>query len=227
MLGGRGGLSPVTAIFSVLTRQRIGLTLPVVTPFDQCFAFVILREGGFSNNPKDPGGVTGAGGVTLSAVRLRDHDKDGRLDFDLDRDGVVTEADMRALRADSPEVRELYLDDYWTPARCDDMPTTLKLPVFDCAINSGPRTAIALLQKALGVQADGVVGPHTIVAAHDPEAIERYMAERAVFYARQEMRQHLAVGEASAFVAGTRAPVFLRGWSRRLAAVQTAALRMI
>lgn len=194
--------------------------------FDECFSFVIAREGGFSNNPQDPGGITGAGGVTLRAVRLRDHDHDGRLDFDLDRDGDVDEADMRALRADSPETRELYIDEYWTPARADDMPPVLKLPVFDCAINSGPRTALALLQRALGVTADGVVGPNTIVAAHDPEALERYIAERAVFYARQEARQHTDHGQAAAFIAGTRPPIFLRGWSRRLAAVQTAALRM-
>lgn len=196
--------------------------------FLQCFAFVIQREGGFSNNPADPGGITGAGGVTLRAVKLRDHDKDGRLDFDLDRDGDVDIDDMRALRSDSPETRDLYLDDYWIPSRCDDMPTLLKLPVFDCAINSGPRTAISLLQRALGVEADGVVGPHTIVAAHEPEALERFIAERAVFYARQEVRaQFKEHGNADDFAGGAKPPVFLRGWARRLAAVQSFALRMI
>jgi len=183
------------------------------------------------DNPRDPGGVTGAGGITLRAVKLRDFDRDGKLDFDLDHDGDVDRVDMLALRADDPRVAEIYLDDYWILVRprsgqivtCGTFGPLVALCLFDCCINSGPRTAVALLQRAIGATPDGMAGPKTLALAKG-EVLEAFVAERSVFYARQETRQHF--GDMRAFAAGTAPPVFLRGWARRLARVQTKCIEM-
>lgn len=203
---------------------------------------VLSEEGGFVDNPKDPGGVTGAGGITLRSVKLRDHDKDGHLDFDLDGDGDVDREDMLLLRANDPRVADVYLMDYWIlvskpdgiskAVTCADFGPRLALAVFDCSINSGPRTAVALLQRAVGAVEDGIPGPKTIAkVAAQAEALELYVAQRGLFYARQEARQFLGSGPVATEQAVSRftkgaAPVFLNGWLRRLARVHTACVLM-
>jgi len=137
-------------------------------------------EGGFSNDPDDPGGATNRG-ISLRAVRLRDHDRDGLLDFDLDRDGDVDEDDMRLVS--EADARRVLVEDYWQPSRAFLLPRRLAIAVFDAAVNCGPRVAVALLQRALGLKEDGIVGPKTVAAAtRDPEALARYGAARARFY---------------------------------------------
>lgn len=197
--------------------------------FQRCMIFTRREEGGFVDNPRDPGGVTGAGGVTLRAVKLRDHDKDGRLDFDVDKDGDVDRDDMRALDATDPRVEDFYLQDYWTlamnptqPVTCDAFTSRMALAVFDMSINSGPRAAITILQRSLGLVADGVVGQKTILAARRQDALPFYIAERAVFMARQEAKQYLQIGDRAPvgppekFASGELGPMLLRGWFRRL-----------
>jgi lysozyme family protein len=200
--------------------------------FQDCLDFVIEEEGGFTNHPDDPGGVTGAGGVTLRSVRLRDHDKDGNLDFDLDGDGDVDEADMRLLQSDSPALAEYYFTDYWNllnGVTCGDFGPALALPVFDCAINSGPRRAVALLQRALGLglKVDGVPGPKTITASKRGDALTLYIAERGVHYGRCEAKVQLDKLASPQYAEGKVQPIFLRGWMRRLARVHERALDMV
>lgn len=142
-------------------------------------------EGGFSDNPEDHGGPTGAGGVSLRAVRLRDHDHDGRLDFDLNRDGVVDAADMRLVKAE--DVRRLAEEDYWSLANCAAFPPRLAVALLDTAWLCGPRGAVAILQRALGLKEDGVAGPITVSAA------QRKAGALAAFLTRRyEFHQHSA-----------------------------------
>ena len=56
--------------------------------FERAFRLLLRAEGGYVNDPNDAGGATNHG-ISLRAVRLRDVDRDGHLDFDLDRDGDV------------------------------------------------------------------------------------------------------------------------------------------
>lgn len=98
--------------------------------------------------------------MSWRAVRLRDVDKDGLLDFD--HDGDVDAADIQLITRAHAEL--LFRQDYWDPCRCDELPPGLAIAVADAAYNQGPRTAGALLQRALGVTQDGIVGDKTIRA---------------------------------------------------------------
>ena len=57
---------------------------------------------------------------------------------------------------------EIYLDRYWFPARCHELPAFMQLPVMNCAVNCGVSTAIKTLQKTVGVETDGKFGPQTM-----------------------------------------------------------------
>lgn len=80
---------------------------------------------------------------------------------------------------------QIYWRDYWIPNRCEDMPIRTAAAYFDACVNQGPNLAAVALQRALGVKADGVVGPITLAAARsseDTELVWRVLAERAWQY---------------------------------------------
>lgn len=85
---------------------------------------------------------------------------------------------------------------YWDGAVCDALPRLAALTVFDHSINAGPVAAIKVLQRALGVTPDGVVGPQTRAAIrsfqlHESELAERVCWERIRFYVDLAKNQRL------------------------------------
>lgn len=119
---------------------------------------IVAREGGYVNDPDDPGGATNYG-VTIHTMR--------ELGLDLDRDGDVDPADVRAL----PRARavEIFVDRYYRRTRIADLPEVLQPSVFDMNVNSGAN-AIRILQRLLRemgqrVSVDGTIGPLTATAA--------------------------------------------------------------
>lgn len=114
--------------------------------FAACIAVVLANEGGFANNPADPGGATNMGIThgTLGAWRNAD----------------VTVDDVRRLTVD--EAKAIYSANYWTRNRCDQMAPGVDLAVLDFAVNSGG--AIREIQRKLGVTPDGAVGQLTLSA---------------------------------------------------------------
>lgn len=119
---------------------------------------IVAREGGYVNDPDDPGGATNHG-VTIHTMR--------GLDLDLDGDGTVDAADVRAL----PQARavDIFIDHYFHRARIDLLPEVLQASVFDMQVNSGTN-AIKILQRLLRrmgqtVAVDGRIGPQTAAAA--------------------------------------------------------------
>ncbi|MCR8725460.1 holin-associated N-acetylmuramidase [Frigidibacter sp. ROC022] len=119
---------------------------------------IIAREGGYVDDPDDPGGATKYG-VTIGTLQ--------RLGRDLDGDGRVTLADLRRLgRADA---REIFLRDYYRRPGIDRLPEVLRPPVFDMYVNAGAN-AVKILQALLNdmgqrLAVDGLIGPQTIAAA--------------------------------------------------------------
>lgn len=113
--------------------------------FEDAFDRLLGHEGGYSNHPADKGGET-MWGVTVKVAREA---------------GYVGE--MR----DMPQkvAQAIYKARYWSKCRCDELPAEIRFDVFDCAVNSGVSTSIQLLQKALGVKEDGIIGEQTISAA--------------------------------------------------------------
>ena len=169
----------------------------MISNFPASLALILKSEGGFVNHPRDPGGMTNLG-VTRNVWR----------DW-VNRD--VDEAEMRSL---TPElVTPLYKDRYWDACKCDDLPRGVDYAVFDSAVNMGPSRAAKLLQAALEVKADGVIGRATIAAATavDPvELLEAFSQGKEAFY------QSLATFQ-----------TFGKGWLNRVAHVQNAAEQMI
>jgi lysozyme family protein len=100
----------------------------------KCLPITLKFEGGFSDNPKDPGGAT-MNGITLATFRRY-------------RPGA-TKADLRAI---SPEVRQvIYSDGYWRPISGDNLPPGVDLAAFDYGVNSGPGAANKALAATVGL----------------------------------------------------------------------------
>ena len=127
------------------------------TNFDRCLSEVLQHEGGWVDDPHDPGGAT-MRGITIGTFRAWK----GR---------GVTKAELRAIT--DADLRAIYHQKYWDAVRGDDLPAGLDLVAFDAAVNSGPSRGAKWLQTALGVAADGKIGPATIAAARkaQPEAV--------------------------------------------------------
>lgn len=130
-------------------------------------------EGGFSNNPHDPGGAT------MEGVTQRVYDA-YRIVHKLPRAPVS--------QIPNDELDDIYQKQYWNPIRGDILPSGLDASVFDTSVNSGPTEAIILLQKALGVTADGHIGLMTLAKLRGVNDIEglisRYNALRLGFMHR-------------------------------------------
>ena len=125
---------------------------------EQVAAQIVAREGGYVDDPDDPGGATNHG-VTLATMR--------RLGLDLDRNGRIDRADVRALGAD--QAARIYVDHYFRRPGLDRLPVQVQASVFDMQVNAGAM-AVRLLQRLLTRMGhacgdDGIVGPRTAAAA--------------------------------------------------------------
>jgi lysozyme family protein len=131
-----------------------------MTWFDQCFDKLISHEGGYVNDPRDPGGETKYG------ISKR----------------AYPQVDIKNLTLDA--AKAIYKRDYWDRAQCDKLPPQLAYLLFDAAVNSGIGQAIRFLQRAVNLADDGVIGPMTLAAVGrvDAEAISaRFLGQRLEF----------------------------------------------
>lgn len=144
---------------------------------------IIAREGGYVNDPDDPGGATKYG-VTVHTMR--------RLGLDLDGDGQVDAADVRRLTR--AEAERIFIRYYYNDPGIHRLPEVLRASVFDMYVNAGGN-AVKILQRLLGamgqkVAVDGLIGPQTIGAAFvaaraAPEHIaDAYAIARRNYYLR-------------------------------------------
>ena len=91
--------------------------------------------------------------------------------------------DVASLTVD--EATDYYQNNYWSQTCCDQLPWPIGVLVFDSAVNQGDGMAERLLQAALGVDVDGIIGPQTLAAAHRADTWDlaaRYSAKRALAY---------------------------------------------
>lgn len=112
---------------------------------EQALKRLLGNEGGYSDNPADPGGKT-MYGITERVARAYGY-----------------KGEMRDLPLSI--ATDIYRVNYWAPIRADQLPESLRFHVFDAAVNSGPGQAIKWLQQAANVAQDGVIGARTISAA--------------------------------------------------------------
>jgi lysozyme family protein len=131
-----------------------------MTALDQAWVLVLQSEGGYSNDPADPGGETKYG---------------------ISKRAYPTE-DVKSLTVE--RAKEIFRRDFWDAMHCGEMPAALALAVADAAFNHGPRTATEMLQDALGVKRDGILGPTTLRhASHaGPDVVIRFCRLRVTRY---------------------------------------------
>jgi lysozyme family protein len=149
---------------------------------------IIAREGGFVDDPDDPGGATKFG-VTIHTLR--------RLGLDLDGDGTVSAADVR--RLSRQQARDIFVRHYFEAPRIGLLPEPLQPSVFDMHVNAGAH-AVRILQRLLNdmghdLQVDGAIGPRTAGAAHQAQRlapghlVDAYgIARRNYYYALADRR---------------------------------------
>lgn len=123
--------------------------------FDTCMKHILRYEGGYSNHPKDPGGVT------LEGVIQRVYDA-YRKKKNLPQKVLTKE--MRYTPDWIRERNEIYRVQYWDAVKGDILPKGVDLVVFDGAVNSGPAQSIKWLQRALNVPAIDGIGEITLAA---------------------------------------------------------------
>jgi len=120
---------------------------------------IVIREGGFVNDPDDPGGATNFG-VTIHTMRA--------LGLDLDGDGDVDERDVLNLARE--QAVDIFIEHYFHRPRIAQLPQALHPSVFDMYVNAGSN-AVRILQRllrdmGLDIAVDGAIGPQTVRAAH-------------------------------------------------------------
>ncbi|TGQ69858.1 hypothetical protein EN829_013200 [Mesorhizobium sp. M00.F.Ca.ET.186.01.1.1] len=162
--------------------------------FARALLLVLKSEGGWSDDPADPGGAT-MKGVTLANFR-----RYVKAD--------ATKADLRKIGDD--QVATVYRRFYWDAVAGAELPDGVDYAVFDFAVNSGPGRAAKYLQSVAGAVQDGHIGPATLAAiAARPAgvAIDNLCDARLAFLKRLPTW-----------------PNFGRGWSARVQSVRSQAL---
>jgi lysozyme family protein len=165
--------------------------------WEQCFALILKEEGGFVDDPRDPGGATNLGCTKAAWEAYVGHE--------------VTKNDIKALTP--KDVMPLYKSKYWDKIKGDELPSGVDYAVFDFAINSGPSRAAKTLQSVVGVATDGSIGPATLAALETSnirDIATRICEERLAFL------QGLPTW-------GT----FGKGWDARVSRVENIAFRMV
>jgi len=169
--------------------------------FDTCLPFTLREEGGYVDDPADPGGATNMG-ITLATYREWSDSPDLGP-------AQVQEMTRRTARA-------IYRSSYWNPLRADALPVGVDLSVFDMGVNAGIWRSARLLQRAIGFagdEIDGCIGPETLGTAAKcvPRTLVNDLADRqADFYK--------SLDDFNTFGAG---------WLNRTQARRAAALAMI
>lgn len=149
---------------------------------------IVAREGGYVNDPDDPGGATNFG-VTLATMR--------RIGLDVNGDGRIDTADVRALTRAQAE--QVFVEHYFRRPRLAQLPGILQASVFDMYVNAGAN-AVKILQRLVtrmgfATGADGIIGPSTLAmvgqaaaAAPDHLADAYGIARRNYYYSLADQR---------------------------------------
>ena len=166
----------------------------MISNWDKSFTLLLKSEGGYVDNPADPGGRTNLG-VTQNTWESWV----GR---------PSNEKEMRGLTPS--DVAPLYKKKFWDACSCDDLPAGVDYLVFDFAVNAGVGRSAKTLQSAVGATPDGSIGKVTVAAANGIPAsdlIEKFSQIKTEFY--QSLPTFSTFG---------------KGWLNRVAAVKEQAI---
>lgn len=150
--------------------------------FDTIFERLMLHEGGYVNHPSDPGGET-MYGVTKRVAQAHGYFGDMRK---------LPKSTAKAITEKS----------YYKAVKGDQLDRLIAWQLTDAAYNHGNRQAVKFLQRAVGVTADGVIGPRTLAAVAEMDkndVVFLFLAERLEFFTNLRIWQ-----------------TFGKGWARRI-----------
>lgn len=116
--------------------------------FEEALGYVLKHEGGYVNDPKDPGGPTNRGINIFTLQRWRKR--------------PMTARDVQSLTL--METKQIYDAYYWDSMLLDDVPKGVDYAMFSCGVLAGTGTAVRFCQKVVGAQVDGRMGKLTIAA---------------------------------------------------------------
>ena len=177
----------------------------MIENWDKSFNLVINSEGGFTNDQRDSGNhlPDGRQGSTMLGCT--------QANWEAYVGHKVTQDDMKKLTKD--DVMPLYKKNYWDAVKGDDLPSGVDYAAFDFAINAGPAASRKMIQRALGVTADGAFGPMTMAAIQKADA--------------KELLQKFSDAKTNFYKSLSNFNVYGKGWLQRVADVQAVADKMI
>lgn len=161
--------------------------------FEKAVQLILKHEGGYVDHPSDPGGATNRG-ITFNLF------KQYAIALDLEK----TVDSLKTLTED--QAKFIYRENFWKPMQGDKFQDQQVAEiVFDGYVNMG-RRALKLFQKALGVKADGDIGPHTlaILSQQQAAAVFENFKEVRIQYYHDLVKRKPELG------------VFLKGWMNRI-----------
>ena len=164
--------------------------------WDKCFDLVIVNEGGYVDNPADPGGATNLGCTKAVWQEYVGYE--------------VTKQDIKELTKE--DVKPLYKKRYWDAIHGDALPSGLDYCIFDAAINSGVSRSSKWIQEIVGVPADGAIGNNTMAAItqiNPVTMINEFSEKRLAFL--QSLKTW---------------PMFGKGWGKRVEEVRIKSLEL-
>jgi lysozyme family protein len=168
--------------------------------FDQCMSYVFSAEGGYVDNPRDPGGATNMG-ITLDTLTAWRHEQ-------------VSKADVQNLSRD--EATAIYHANYWNVLRCGSLPSGIDVMVFDAGVNCGNAHSARTLQTIVACAADGVIGPATLQAVNNAVGASGILSILTQFSRAQSSYYH----SLSTF------DTFGAGWLKRVASTLSLAQQL-
>lgn len=177
----------------------------MLSNWEKSFHLVISHEGGFSDDPRDNGNKLPdgrPGSTMLGCTQANWENFIGRK---------VTHDEMRRLTKE--DVKPLYKKNYWDAVMGDVLCAGLDYAAFDFAINAGPSRSRKLIQKSLGITADGIFGKQTLKAikeSNGADLIEKFSKEKEAYY--RSLADFQTYG---------------KGWLRRIADVKHSATQLM
>lgn len=153
--------------------------------FDIAFDRVIGHEGGFTDDKNDRGnwtsGVVGKG--TLKGTK-----------FGI---SAMSYPDVDIKNLTVAQAKVIYKKDYWDALGMERFPDALQFQLFDAAINHGWRRVVPMLQRAVKVSDDGIIGSKTTAAVNAmdiSDLLMRFLAERIEYFTKVSTFKIYAVG---------------------------------